>query len=562
MKISELTSIQFIDTICANYHHIYIEEANNIMPVPNGFDEDLPVNDQLRYIDLLNQLIKMFENLAHEEAEIDRTEIKNALITKLPEICNYYDRQMENPANRRVLSDDFINDLTLLQRLTYQDFFKTKNRDLIDIFLNNHISPLSEMRIKAILAETNAHNEKAAITLQRHYRSKQRDGLHFLTFSNQHPQHLLPPPKNIRENLRLLSIINELASNHAAVNKVQYHWTTTGNLSSILRSQYLLGNNILKNNKIFFQANALCIDDVANGDDKVICFCPYLVDHDAIWDLYKNKIRNNLIRLSININQIKTQGKYNQFFKLRDLLSPNFNYDAKINDALSISVSGDRYCFKFEITINGKAKEFCLYQSHLRSEKVRQMHGIIYYGNLISINRFCLLQLFKSIEQAHDIGFSSEFFSYLNSLDDNEIKKILVIFAQSLTVFAEYNFNAAVKLSDHLISEIHYVESNTTLKLDNLSAEEYQHVMGTLMNGNVADLNLPTTQEVLVERLRLKEGLYLYGNEIDTNQRTVSYIKRDFSNIPATCFAGNEYVETRFNSSVELKKSECQLSFG
>lgn len=44
-------------------------------------------------------------------------------------------------------------------------------------------------------------------------------------------------------------------------------------------------------------------------------------------------------------------------------------------------------------------------------------------------------------------------YAYINSLNEEDLNKLLIIFAQSLTLFAEYNFNAVLPLSDIKIND-------------------------------------------------------------------------------------------------------------
>jgi hypothetical protein len=525
------------------------------MPAPQGesieFSDQEP-DKQTILIEKLKESIDQLKNLQTKREDIDRHSVKKFLKAVLSEIAEFYHQQFNQISYSRVITNEFIFELAVLQKLVYCEFLESRNRDLLNIFLRHGISPISDFKIQALLNKTKPDEIKAATTLQRFFRSKKRKELHSFIFK-QSSQSTGKIPKSFN-SYRLQTIIDELAVNHTAINPIQYHWTTLNNFASILRNNYIFGNEILKNNRICFEPNALVKDDVANGDGKAICFCPYLVDHDALANIKFFKMKNNIIRLSLNLKQIEIQGKYNQFFKLRDFGSPDFHYDVKINDNLSISVQSKIDHFYVNISLNKHSIKIDLHKNR------QEIGETICYGDLLTINRFCLTQLLRIVDKANDPVFTANFHSYLNSLNDDEIKKILVVFAQSLTVYAEYNFNSALKLTTHLISAIHIVNSNKTFHLDHLSSEEYhQLILGLLQECNL-DFNVPATTETIVQQAD-QHTLCFYGNQIDMERRTTHLIDQDFSKIPAEHFANNHYIETRPNLA-PASSPDTQLKFG
>lgn len=494
--------------------------------------------------------IKLLQNLltSLEEESADRQAILEQVSNILPSINAYYSEQLSYAGHRRVLSNEFISNLTFLQRLVYQDFIKNNNPDIIIVFLENKLSPLSPINVAKIIKEEDKKKSEAATTIKRYYRSYARAKFHYSIFGE--PEQSLSSPQGLKGH-HLESIIDRLAIQKSVISPIQTHWTTMTNLVNILRNGHLFGNNILKTNNIFFQPNALGSSDIYNGDSKTICLCPFLVDNEVLSNIIEAKLKDNLVRLSLNLGQIDTQGKFNQFFKLRDLQSPSFRSDVKINEELSIAVIGEEAEFKIKILLNGVEKQYSLYKRKNSYDTDKSMNKVIFYGNIIEINRFCLTKLFELMDK----DFFDHFISYLDSLDENEIKKILVIIAQNLTIFAEYNFNASLQLTNHLIDSIHFVNHSSTFKLDSLSSKEYAEVLNNLMEAGTMKLEVPSQSETLVVR---KDNIVtLYGNSIDTNRREVTLPKRDLTDVPAELFSTGHYVETRpYNSGDNFALAE------
>lgn len=132
--------------------------------------------------------------------------------------------------------------------------------------------------------------------------------------------------QNVPEKFRPMLI--RMVKQHYIINDRVYHWTTQRNLSSIITSQYFIGNKILTKYETHFDRNALREGDIDNGDHAVICFCPAYVDTIAL--VRNDYIRNDLIRLTLNLQHIESRGIFNQFFKLFDLNSPEFDFVIQI----------------------------------------------------------------------------------------------------------------------------------------------------------------------------------------------------------------------------------------
>ena len=328
-------------------------------------------------------------------------------------------------------------------------------------------------------------NELAAIKIQRQWRSMKRYQLHQQIFQTNPDKYNNLSLINFVPDKRLRNIIHELTAMPAIINNKVYHWTTISNLKNILHDGYLYGNQYLSHRGIKFDKNTLSPCDISNGDGNVICLSPCLVD-PTLFD--KNgQLKKELVRLTLDLNnldQVNQFGHYNQFAKIYDLRTKSYEYRVQLNDKLSITFFKSDY-LSVEILFND-----------VNYTAVIPPEDDMFYGNLYSINRFCLLKVFELINKAEYRNPCSifpdgdklpdVFYPYLYSLNDDDIKKFVTTFAQGLTIFSEYNFNCALRLSDNLITEIYSVDDETLTKItpafskeDNNEKQHYQFLPKT-----------------------------------------------------------------------------------
>lgn len=389
------------------------------------------------------------------------------------------------------------------------------------------------------------------------FRSRKRAELHTSIFKQ-------PPVtlQKLTENqIKQHAIISTLAANYAVVNHNIYHWTTLDNFKSIVDHKYFYGNSILKAKRIPFKENTLVDGDETNGDSKVICFCPFLVDYLALTQF--KSLRSNLLRLTIDLNQIEKVGYYNKFFKLCDFLSPNFTYDIKINDQLSVTFE--------KVTMVGSKESLSDLAITLKFSGCKEVtvklnkEESIFYGNLYSINYFCLTRLFYILEKIEDQSIKKAVNDYLLSCEEAEFKKILILFAQSLTLHSEYNINAALQLCPKLITEVYLANENRYVQLTNIPLDKYLQTI---------DAEKQATAELMPPILAFRKirtitffgvtiedvNLLYHGIEIDPKGRSFR-IERDFSNLSNRNFTGGHYLESRdptlqYPENCEISKSK------
>ncbi|HLB43119.1 MAG TPA: hypothetical protein VJN02_09810, partial [Gammaproteobacteria bacterium] len=380
---------------------------------------------------------------------------------------------------------------------------------------------------------------QAIITLQRTYRIGLRKELHQTIFGCT-PSEVKKLPKT---NSRIKAIIFDIARHHLIVSEKIYHWTTWDNLKSIIQHNAFLGNHLLKNYGISFEPNALGNADIKNGDGNVICFCPYLVEPTILVSPYElncdRKIRKNLIRLTIDLTKIDCFGKYNQFFKLFDFCAPNFKYTLIISDHLSFSFKKNP-CPESHVivSINFKQNFF-----HYTIDK----KNAISYGNLFSFNVFCLNKFFDIINK--DFPFKNELNDYLDKLTDAELRKVLISFGQGLTIFSEYNFNASLTLTDHLITEIYCANSEKSFLLEDLTTEQYRDTFKQLREKGEIQPDVPSLKKcylTVAPTGNIIRGC-LYGFDINYTyyERDLLNPEQDLRSLSAENFANNQYIETR-----------------
>lgn len=417
--------------------------------------------------------------------------------------------------------------------------------------LNKEISPDSE-KVKNGIRH-----------FQQLWRSHSRYKLHLSIFK-QDPLTSLNidfPFLNAFDAKRIINIIDELSLNRAVISQNVYHWTTLGNLQGIAAHGYFYGNKFLNNTLLKFEANALGNQDIANGDENTICFCPSLVDDVALrekikfdmnWgnsfviSTSKPGIRNGLMRLTIDLEKKTHTEKYNEYFKIFDFCSPMYNFLVKISEELSFKILKTHEALMVGFDLNG-----------LRHVSSISKNDAVFYGGLNAINRFCLVKIVDSINQA-DEAFKKSFYDYISGLSNDEIKKIFILCTQWMTVFSEYNFNTALRVSDGLIKEIYWVETNQLITLNSMGLEKTVH---DIIHGKIDPLSVQTLASPLLHYDGQDDKLTQYGiplfSGIDRDIPTL--ISHDFSQCPSALFASNDHVETRFGMQHQLVTKEIRM---
>lgn len=352
------------------------------------------------------------------------------------------------------------------------------------------------------------------------------------------------------------------------------HWTTFNNLKSIIGSGSFLGQAYLSKKQMTFKANSFGgWGDWVNLDHNVICFSPGgFVDPAALKG-------ENRVRVRINLNNINLPGTYNQFFKVTDFLFYDYEIACQLTGELSISFSNIRNAVHvLSFTFNGIQKHVSLTTSEL-----------VYYGNIAGINRFCLLlpfialeKLLKGDEQSEgDIDFVLSILDHLASLEENELRKILISLSQNITMFSEYNFYCKLPLSNHLIYDIHDASSGVTYSLAELEAFQYDMSLERLHDSESIEAalhDLPQKRENILRfddfnvnlyNLRYTYGHkeYYAGNEFNTDVRKIpnhlfqnGYVETRIGNrtLPIITYGNN--ISTRDAEHPETRRSRCSVS--
>jgi hypothetical protein len=411
------------------------------------------------------------------------------------------------------------------------------------------------------------------IRIQRKIRSNQREELHASRFyrapvTGWSKLNMFAPYHYSDLHRRLEEIIsNDIVRNLKIVNGKQlYHYTSLSNLPSIIQDQAMYGNAYLKSNGTHFIPNVFCCADLLTGDSNVICFCPGQVDTKAF--IYDRGLKTNVCRLSIDIIKRNkppyTKGTYNRFFKLSDL-----------QYAWSASFNINTFKVYIENLAGGGMNIFLSFNDKKKHEVQLTKNEMVYYGNIFQINRFCSVQLFNIINKVNNARFKTNFYNHLSALNDDELRKLLIVFSQNLTLFAEANFNTFLSLDEIKINEI-LVLGDHKIKLDFSELDDKNYKKA---------LELIATSEESMDASDLSGLKELYGKSIDED-KTICVKKshpdgfecihvfgtripyydadwgnQDYTNLPASLFATNEYVEIRVgvNYLPELKNQNSIL---
>jgi hypothetical protein len=370
----------------------------------------------------------------------------------------------------------------------------------------------------------------AAAAVIRLLRSKERRKLHENIFKQPPNSGFIPIiiPESYKElEIKLNKLRPEIVSNRKIVGKYIHHYTSFDNLASIIGMSHFYGRDILYNKEVKYDQNVYCSKDGENGDSKVICFCPGLVDRGAyiIDNTVGGWIKTNRCRLKFSIDDehINKFGKYNQFFKLSDF---NVAWFRRISlDNLTIEIISN---FDIQFILNDQI-EIVHYDKNER----------IFYGNSYAFNQYCFNQLILLISKIKNEQFKHELYSHLNNLSEGQLKKLIIVFAQQLTTYAEHNFNGSIPLQAMRIKEILVIGDKKILyDLSKLANDEYMAVLQEFKNKNYDDPKIVS----LIKNLKDEETILLrtnYGKDIFGDY------KINLSTIDEVKLTTPEYCETR-----------------
>lgn len=406
---------------------------------------------------------------------------------------------------------------------------------------------------------------KKVVEGQRQIRSALRKNLHLSIFKED-PQsawselNLIPAYHHSDLHYRLEKIIVDITENQKIVNgKRIYHYTSLPNLTSISKHKYFMGHDNLETNKIRFDRNTFTQVDRENGDARVICFCPGQVDIKAYTDFVYSNVKNNSCRLTLDINNLSSKKSlYNQFFKLADL-GVWFSYRINFEDMhIEVSKHDGVECMELKV----KFKEF--------EEQTVQLDkkDVIFYGDIFCINRFCAVQFINMISKMKNDKLKEVLFDYLNQLNDTELTKILIIFSQALTLFAEYNFNCVLPLNEIKIREVLILgESKFKYDFADLDESGYANVLNLL---SIADYNQLQQYVKSVDDnstisnysggIKRELNLNLFGEKRDKFE--IPSFEINANELSGNLFVTNDYIETRVGVSgnIFLDKIEAQVN--
>lgn len=334
---------------------------------------------------------------------------------------------------------------------------------------------------------------------------------------------------------RVEKMIVELTENQQVVNGYKlFHYTPLINVPSIVDKNGFYGNASLRESNVLFIENVLAECDKKNLDGNVICFTPANVDRKAFMG------KNNRCRITLDINKSNFKSeKFNQFFKLSDF-GVGHHTRILINEDLAFEIeTGRDDPKKLQVKILFKG-----YEENVSFTK----NEMIFYGEIHSINRFCLSQLFVVMEKINDHAIKDALFQYLSEISDEELKKIFIIFSQGITLYAEYNFNGFLPLSSVALKEILILgDQKLKFNFSHLNDEEYLIVLQLLRDSKFDELKKLYGQMVSKEETILEENgeLYFFGKECSKIPSVGRLVMNDLRSIPASVFTDASYIETR-----------------
>lgn len=378
-------------------------------------------------------------------------------------------------------------------------------------------------------------------TIQRYIRSKTRTHIHAAYFKEEPPRKAslvnFPPEYQATLGIRLHKIIDELSEAQAVINsKKLNHFTVIRNLQSIIRTNYIMGNQTLLRNNINFTGNALTAADKTDQDS--LCFAParvdslaFIADHSTLHSA--NRVfKKHLCSIVCDLSALHYPGN-NQFFKLTDFAnSVSFYQDFIINNRLSINIYRQVGTFSRNLTLSIILDDY-RYSYELNKAE------LFFYGHAEDINRFCLTKLFdclKSDQSYNAASFRMKFLNYINTLTDYEIKKMLVIIGQALTYYSEFNLHSYCNMDDIRINEIRLYDQKIKYQIKQLDQKSYQDFLMHYANSEWDAPLLKQCELPLDEAEQLKPSRDLSYADNRTEK---------FSCHPANLFSRSTYIETR-----------------
>lgn len=313
------------------------------------------------------------------------------------------------------------------------------------------------------------------------------------------PKALLRP-----ENQKLLHAFFRVCASDAQVFPEQIdHWTTHKNLRSIIRTGGLLGHDALNRNQIRFDPNVFDNNDRKHGDSNVICLAPSYVDPDTVIYLDYLTPKDDLVLLRINTRQIQKSGQYNCFFKITDLCGQSFVKTIHVSSDLSIEISKNieqNYISPIKITFTFKPESNDPENSKVIIESIIiPTNACLFYGKPDDIRHFCLQLLFYTLKFSKNPLFVTTLYAYLNTLSEETLESLLLTFAKSITLVSELNINGFLPLTPHLIQNVHFVNENKTISIDQQDEDRYTASLNALRGHKKRILEKGETEMVVQE---------------------------------------------------------------
>lgn len=387
------------------------------------------------------------------------------------------------------------------------------------------------------------------IKFQRAIRGLNRYNLHKDIFKTNPPSELptfnLPAKYEELKN-RAEAIILVLTSQQAAIDGDKlFHYTTTNNLFSIAETEAILGAENLINFAIPYTKNTLNKSDIQRGDANIICCSSsgivdalaYLTRKYFTGDSYDQAtIKSNACRLTLNIN--KSQQSFlpndcNQFFKLFDMGLIGYTLKAQLTDKFSFFL--DLRTNTLALTLDDQTVNISLSTA-----------DVFFYGNIYSINRFALTQLYKMIEKIPDEAIKEKYLDYLLSLPDIKLSNTTLNFTKAIIYFAEYNFNANLSLSTIKIPEI-LMLGDEKIKIDLSSTKSELEYENCILQLTQRKIGLNSLKEQYGKKVEENETIFIEEAE---------YIKGDKLNIYGQKFSYTDSRNPSFNFSLDYTKPQ------
>ncbi|MFI4937150.1 MAG: hypothetical protein ACHQJ6_01395 [Candidatus Berkiellales bacterium] len=368
------------------------------------------------------------------------------------------------------------------------------------------------------------------------------------------------------QNERIKKIIHTLSEKGMFVfPRVVDHWTTLGNFRSILQHGAFYGAQTLQRKSIAYTNSALEGVDVRNGDGNVICFSPGgFVDVSAIRGFNFSNVqvgsikfdaaeKLDRVRIRVDATKIPNFGNYNTFFKMVDMaVVPPFHLKVKLTEELTVSITHGR---KFRGTLGYAHKHLYLKfilkneeKEHCAIVDISSLNDLIYYGTLQEADTAAMFFPFYFLEKSQNKEAAEKINDYLNTLDDDQLRKLIISLAQNMTLYSEFNVYGKLPLNERLIYDIHSVKTGLTYPLHPLTELQYQTVLnGFFTSGDISTLGTQPKKEPveLLSHYYDNRMTVLYGRHVHGYLSKPKYKETiDVSKLPPALFEAG-YVETR-----------------